>query len=493
MEPLVAHVIHSGQRVQLPPSNCADTPTVVPSAYIVIELDGVALPAFVELDGRLSPLVTNDTRTKGYLQVDVFRSVGFHKLEVWGQQFVFATEDAKLRLDGILKILDYIGTAGLSWGSQLYFSDGAALRHPKIDYAWLSVAGPEIVQTAEYVAVRPYRKVEMVPRVQRPQSGRLMLHQTIKLLRSNPRTLLEEHRDGPIVVGDHSYMPRIAVIRKALSSFNNVGNRRLTWLLRECAQLAANIRDLLPSNRRQEMKQLERSCQNALERFPFSQLSNLPLKLPETPAPEEVIDERYQKSFRFYEELIGGIGWRPGLKMTSRFAFVAYSDEIYQAFVAMTIARAFGLQQVHSYLSPSLDVPMFKSCEYELYYDTTPPTRYLSNWREVSSRPTAMRPDLTLVHLPSRCGMILDAKYRVGSGGRAPNSALNECQVYMQGFGRNVIGMCYPGDRLEMNAVSGDGKTILEIAISPIDGLNEYLVSVVRPCIEALLEPLNAQ
>lgn len=485
-----AHVIHANQRTPLSPGDGAAAPAVVPAAYILIELAGDSLPAQVELDGRFLPLVTDSTRTRGYIQFDAFRSVGFHRLRAGASIFVFCTADTKFGLEGILKILDYVAHEGLSWGFQLLFSDGVSLRHAKIDFAWLMEAAPAILRLASQVSERPYERISLQSRVCRPTSGRVDVSQTIRLLRRNPTNLLQVYQHGPIVASGKRFAPRLVVARKAQLSSDTIGNRRLTWLLRECAGMAASLIENVPYARRQEVRDLRASFLAALGQLPFAKFVSLTPRLPDIPSPEEICDERYIKAFEFWDHLSNGLGWRPGVKVADRFAYVAYADEIFQAFVALTLARAFGAKITQRSLVSCLEGPMFKSNEYEIYYDAVPPKRYFPNWRDLSTRPSAMKPDLAIVHLPTRRGILLDAKYRIEAGGQAPTSGLNECQVYMHSFGRKVIGMCYPGKELRLTEVSGDGNTILEIPISPQDGLQEYLIAAVFPRIEGLMEPL---
>ena len=133
---------------------------------------------------------------------------------------------------------------------------------------------------------------------------------------------------------------------------------------------------------------------------------------------------------------------------------------------------------------------MFRSERYDIYYDTVPPKPEFSNWRDDSSRPTDMRPDLCLVDRIDRVGVLMDAKYRVAPSGQVPTSALENCQVYMQSFDRKRIVVCYPGRGPHIAAVSGDDYTILEVSLGPFDGLMEYVANEVRPRIEEMMEPL---
>lgn len=102
-----------------------------------------------------------------------------------------------------------------------------------------------------------------------------------------------------------------------------------------------------------------------------------------------------------------------------------------------------------------------------------------------------MRPDITIIHRPSGSGLLLDAKYRVEKSGRLPSSAIEEGQVYLQSFGRQAIGICYPGPQPSISLIEGGGYTIAELAIAPFNGLSEFLEEKVCPQLESLMEPLN--
>jgi hypothetical protein len=168
-----------------------------------------------------------------------------------------------------------------------------------------------------------------------------------------------------------------------------------------------------------------------------------------------------------------------------------FADEIYQAFVAITLARALAAPQVETCIESGLDRPVFSSDLYDIYYDTTPPEPFFVNWRSKSSRRADMRPDLTIIDKNAKRGLFLDAKYSV-AGVRPKPSAINDVQVYMQSFGVRTIGVCFPGEKLEVSEVSADGNRILEIPISPVEGLHTFLSGTVAPLIEAALMPLGS-
>lgn len=195
-----------------------------------------------------------------------------------------------------------------------------------------------------------------------------------------------------------------------------VGNRRITALLLACVELAESLQQDLPRANRALLGELQAGFERALDRFPFVQLRHLAPNLPVSPAPEELSDERYQRSFELAEEMANKLGWHPGTKAEPQFAFVQYADEIYQAFVALTLACAYDAALRVPSLRPHLSGPCFQSEDWDIYYDTAPPAGF-SNWRSQSRRPAEMRPDLTIVDRRQRRGILVDAKYRAEANG----------------------------------------------------------------------------
>lgn len=482
------YALISGCRVQV--SEDTDNITSLPSSYVVLELEGVELPESVTLDNRSSPLALDSGCTRGHIVVDLFRSVGFHKLEAQGKTYVFATDDAKLRLAGIETILRYIETEGLGWNGQLFFTDGTVLRHPKVDYAWLMSSGPVIAGVARNIARSPFLKSALKAATTRGSAGTLHIQKTIQLLRQNPH-LLEQIPDGPITVGSQHYVATKAVQGVRTQSCDTVGNRRAALLLISALALAGYLeRTDIPKQQLRQVRLVQQDLSSAAELFPFRQLAPVAHRVSRSASVEETVDPRYGQLFNIYEELASGLGWRPGTRVAPRFAYVLYSDQIYQAFVAVALARAFQLAQKHSCLEPNLDIPLFESDEFALYYDTIPPRQWFRNWRDSSERPADMRPDLTLVDKRTRCGILLDAKYRVEAAGVPPTSAINECQLYMHSFGQPTIAICYPGPELTATEVKGGGYRILQLPVSPVTGLDAFLSNDLRPLITGAMRPL---
>jgi hypothetical protein len=486
-------VISGRSRVSLAGGAGLKEPTVVPAQYLTLEVEGQDLPETVFLDNRPIPLLRNDARTRGFLMVDTSGSVGFHSLRVSDAEWYFATQDAKLKLNGILKLLEFLEAEGLAWSGQLFFADGSAVRNPKIDYAWLERTGPRILDASDAIAARPLRRAQLVRSHQAPQAGKLFLKDTLALLRTNARGLVEEDEHGLIAAGGRRYSPRVVVAGRHERSFDVVGNRRMTHLLLLTLELCRSLRSepRLPKAVKAALQQLAADLHVRLEAFPFMQLRSRPTRLPPRPAPEEIADERYREAFDIYVELLQEMAWEPGIHIADRLAYVGFADQIYEAFVALVLARAFDAKQVTSSLWSQLSVPVFRSDTHDIYYDTVPPKPEYTNWRDASERPGDQKPDLTIIDRSARRGILADAKYRVEPSGRLPTSGIHDAQVYLQSFERKSIVLCYPGNAPSIGRVTGKGYTILEVSVGPFAGLETYLRNEVRPAIEAAMEPLG--
>jgi hypothetical protein len=490
----LASIIYGKEQVAVHPSATLDDVPVVPAKYLAIEITADPLPDTVNLDGRPVPLSVGHDKTRGFLMLDAFRSVGFHVLRVDGLDFVFATEDGKLRIKGVLNLLDYLGGEGLAWSGQIFFSDGTAIRHAKIDYAWLSISASRILTLADSITARPIRRLVSVKTPRPSAASRPFLADTIRLLKRNIKNSLEPDDAGVFAISGETYSPRVVISRRSFRSSDTIGNRRATCLLLASLELCKSLQmhhRPLPNQIKRDLDSIATEISKRLSLFPFAHLKVAKLRVPDSPSAEENSDDRYRQVYDLWEEISKNIGWEAGLKPASHLAYVNYADQIYQAFVALVIARAFAAEQVFPSIAADLPGPLFRSARHDIYYDSVPPKPAFINWRDASNRPSDQRPDLVIIDKKLKKGILLDAKYRVEASGRLPGSALEEAQVYLQSFCRKSIVICYPGPTPGLSRVIGGGFTILEVALGPYPEIVEYARHEVRPAIEGLLEPLS--
>ena len=203
------HALFFGRREAVSDRGVAGVePTTVPAGYLTLEIEGERLSPHATVDTARVPLALNSDATRGYLSLDLFRSVGFHRLEIDSKVYFFCTEDSKLQLTGVKEMLAYLEDTGLSWGYQLFFADGTAIRHPKVVFAWLTARGPEILEAADAIAAQPrFQRVFRAKR-ERPGPHKVALRETIQLLRRNPKVHLERAANGVIEFRGECFIPR---------------------------------------------------------------------------------------------------------------------------------------------------------------------------------------------------------------------------------------------------------------------------------------------
>ena len=491
--PVKLSVIFGSTRQQVAPT-ASLTPTTIPGEFLAFECEGADLPAVAILDGVQRDLVLNATRDRGHFVLDATRSVGYHYLQVADTKFYFATDDAKLRLAGVLAMLEQIQQAGLSWGQQIVFADGTTVRDPRVDFAWLDRRVKDIVQLAREISERPRREQRAAELRGSTRAGRLMLVQTLSLVRQQGKIALEEHERGIIEFRNRRYAPRLGVVRGRELTLETIGNLRMTQLLGDCETLAREVlraEGIAPPAKAAVKKMLE-DISEARELRPFSTLRCHMRAIPDKATPREMADERYAAAADIDEEMARELAWHPGQKVADTFAYVGYSDAIYEAYVVKMLGDAAGAAAAVPTFRGRLTVPVRQSDRFDFYYDTVPPFPEFKNWRQDSVRPAAMTPDLSIVDRAQKRGLLLDAKYRVDASGRAPSHALSECQIYMQSFGVGTIVVCYPGAGPRVQEVAARGFRIIEVSIGPFQGVADYVKNDVWPRIVTIMEPVAA-
>src|SRR5258708_15937108 len=155
--PMKLSVIFGSTRQEIQPASSLTT-NIIPGEFLAFECEGDELPSTAILDGSPCTIVLNQARDRGHFVLDAHRSVGYHYFQIGDSKFYFATDDGKLRLTGILAMLRDIQAAGLSWGQQIVFSDGATVRDPRVDFAWLDRRVKDIARLANELSKTPARE-----------------------------------------------------------------------------------------------------------------------------------------------------------------------------------------------------------------------------------------------------------------------------------------------------------------------------------------------
>jgi hypothetical protein len=459
--------------------------TTLPAAPVIVDVastEGVD----VLLDGRLLHAAGSRVLTA----VDLTRSTGFHRLQVGRQTFWFATEDAKLRLDGIEQMLATLRTSGTGWSGQLLFSDGVVLRDPHVVYSWLDRCADATLECVRRIIDAPL-SISRSDRKASRRGGR-SLHQTAttRLLRARPDRYLEQSPTGLLTLGGKRYDPLRVVVRTRTTSVESVANRRAVSLVSRLDGLASEVLASNPAPHVAERCRSWRESASRLQRRPLARTLTAGAPVGALAAPrqtEEVVDARYRETYRLSVDLAAQFGWAPTQQMLPRFSYVERADTIYQAFVATALADALNLAQTTPVLGQT---PIaFTGDDYEIYYDTHPDPAVLRSWRHESAKPDASRPDVLLRSRSSGEVLVIDAKYRV-EGTQATEDSRKEVSAYMALYGLDTVVIAYPGQPpARCTVVTGQGKTILELPIGPWPGLEADLIVELPRLIAAMRPP----
>jgi hypothetical protein len=469
---------------------------IVPAGLVMLDVEGVTTPNAVRLDGRQPRITWNSSTGRATLVVDLARDTGFHELIVGPLTFLFGTEDAKLRIDGVLELLTYLGSQGLSWSGAMFFSGSKqVLRDPRLDRAWLERTATEIVGIGSAIANRPWT----VRRGRRSRTGLGVpaVGASMRLLRQRP-DLLEEFEDGPVRF-EHpdgrvkAYAPREIVGRNRKLTLDTPGNRRATALLDGTSALAKATHTQAPEQVRKTMLELSERLDRLLLKPPFRELRRhgAHLRLPLALAAEEQLDSRYAAARALHHELFADRHWDPRREIMPERAYASFADAIYQRFCGQLLAD-------HLELQPTADLPgegigpHFAGKRFDLYLDVTPPRSVVRDWRDDSVRRANLRPDLVLHERSTGRVALMDAKYR-SKDLRATPDSLADAQLYLQAYSRERIGILFPprpgpaDKRWTVHKVTDGTFSIYEIPFLPDARMATFLAQKVDPVIELLL------
>lgn len=434
---------------------------VVPPVPIVISIAG-AKTRSVQLDGKPARLAGRDP---GLLSLDMSRSTGYHRLVVDNSEFWFATEDAKLRLNGVLAMLAEMRTLGTGWGGQLLFSNGAGIRDPHVVYTWLDQHATAALDAIESILRSPRSRQETSRTLRRRGGGGVLVAPTLRLWRSDPQRFLSPSENGIVRTEAGSYDPLRVVARARRLTIDTIANRRAVRSLGLIAELAAEVAQSSDSTAAITQSRLWHNRAQALQLTPLgmklssSHFTHQPIQ------PEELSDSAYAESYRISRDLEGTFGWDATAQQSDRQSFVRYADEIYQAYVATVVAGAFTLTPTASVLGSKQ--PAYAGQELDLYYDSVPDSGLLPSWRTFSEVPDNSRPDLVLVDRSTSEVAVLDAKYRVGKDGHASEDSRKEVSAYMALYGLDSISIAYPATMPTIRRIAGSGNSIVELGIAP--------------------------
>ncbi|MGH2894285.1 MAG: hypothetical protein ACRDPM_13625 [Solirubrobacteraceae bacterium] len=443
----------------------------------------------LRLDGRPLTSAYDATRRSATAAIDLKRATGFHLLQVApDRRYLFGTEDAKLRIDGVVEMLAFLRThaesLGLAWSGTLQFSGSSQqLRDVRLDVAWLEGHVAEIAALATAIAARP--AALSVRQIERATSGIPHVVATAKLVRRRPE-LMERHPDGAVEFESERWSPREIVRQRREQTRDTPGNRTLTRLLVAVLELALACRSAAPSELKPAVAAHVDAIARCLRLEPFASLrkARRHLRVGAFPIREERTDERYRRARALLNELLRDRHWDPHNQVSDEWAFAALADRVYQAFAGIVIARAFDLAPAQPLGGSG---PHFTSEDYELWVDATPPSEVLHNWRDDTSTPSALRPDLVLRRIADGEVALLDAKYR-SAGARATSESLSEVQLYLQAFGALEASVLFPpmvaAEPVEPQLITNGRFGLTELPLRPQPDLGEFVREKLRPAIE---------
>jgi hypothetical protein len=424
-------------------------------------------------DRRLSP------GTTGVLALDYTRSTGFHRVEIDGMAFWFATEDHKLRIEGVTRMLGHLRDLGTGWTGQALFSDGSSYLDPHVVYGWFDAHADEALNAIEDVLAAPRSDEVSIRALSRRGGSSVLTVPTVRFLRSDPQRNVIQQEGGVLTVGERAYNPTRVVSRRRHRTVDTVANRRAVQLLDLIRQLLAELfGSRLPAG------PLAR-CRIWRERV--GRLSAHPLAVKLRLGSSVLAQPRYGPEFtdRGYGTIfdltrtVGGFGWTASANPSRRYSYIESADQIYQAYAAHRVAAALGLEQASGPFGANS--PAFTGPGFDLYYDTVPPVDVVASWRAQTSAPDASRPDLLLHERATGRVAVLDAKYRVSRDGYASEDSRKEVAAYQNLYGLSSVAILYPGAGKDVRVIEDHGQSVLEIpVVGPDDGLDEALVQVLN-------------
>jgi hypothetical protein len=460
---------------------------VFPAGPCLIAVDA-PLSLAVRLDGRVAPFV----RAGGerLLAVDLTRSTGFHHLQIgFGSSYWFGTEDAKLGLDGVQRMLEWLREECQSWTGQLVFSTGERWLDPYVAYGWLDQHADASLAAARSITSAPKRRSHTARRVTDRAGGRIDVEASIALMRRRALELLVPGTPG-VRVGAREYQPRKVAVRTRVPTLDTPANRRVAWLLVRLIQLAEYVSSAPPlAPERERVAGWHSEAITLLGHSFLAHLSKATTLYPPAgePTTEELTDKRYGTIWRRSQTARAIGDWQPSLEPRPVHAYVKASDEIYQAFVLSALGEALDLKRVGD-ISGGRQ-PAYRGATLDLYSDSLPPRTVLRSWRSFTSAPDSYRPDM-LLHDRSRGSVLVgDAKYRQSADGAA-ESGRKDLHAYMDVFGVHAAALFYapqPGAPMAVHTITAQGRAIVEVTVAPRPDLLSFLRTRAVPALVATM------
>jgi hypothetical protein len=430
---------------------------------------------------------------------DLTNEVGYHRITCNGGKgtiaFDFRTTTTKATRDEVQTMARLVAGQLFDFRHQFLYADSEnrlrVVRVPEVEFAWCRERVTELGHLATAVAVRPARE-NARQYVVSTEARNVSLAHTSRLLRQSP-SLLELADDGPVEIGSSRYWPSAVVVKQSHRRPVRTEHQQLAFLL---SMVAAVVEDLMPHAERASVVETVlnwRHVLRAARALPVIRLFDTPgLFAPASQLPSVLqrTDARYGRLRELHAEFSRDI--QPVDAPADAAIRVNIRDvwEIYQAFAAHLVGRAFALRYVSNRGDLRERAPRgysMASEDFELYYNVRPPSSVLSSWRDPSVRPGHERPDVILVERRTQRVAVLDVKFKT-DGDRAVARDLLEMQAYMNSYGIRSAGVIFPSSAVDPTYVRGGGFQIAEIALraATISDMTVALSSL-RRTVEGLL------
>jgi hypothetical protein len=305
--------------------------------------------------------------------------------------------------------------------------------------------------------------------------------------------LLSESTTGPITIAGHRYAPALVVNRVVTRSRDAEENRRLAAFLRRLHAdtgsalvnriLADSLRDAVLDARLRLTRLLRGSFLRAV---PAGTLAG-----PRAgPVGREHTDPGYRALRRMRSEYLQRVSPAPSLDDLHR-KFRASAEDIYEAFVAFSVAQAFDMTPCQGgFRRSGYEAPTFASGEWELFFNSA---FGLRSWRVNTTRPDNFRPDVVLRRRHEHDSVIVaDAKYSTSPEGLPSGEQLKEVQAYLNAFGVKKIAIVHPSAHarvrhIDVGSIEAHGWRMDQIAFGAAEtGQARSVLEELRRALEAL-------
>ncbi|MCK6587277.1 MAG: hypothetical protein L6Q76_06805 [Polyangiaceae bacterium] len=413
--------------------------------------------------------------TAGYGRMDLTNQVGFHRFTlVTGHEantFDIQTRTAKATLSEVESMARVVAGQVFSFKRQFVYMAPAGKRQaiplPEVAVGWLRDRLDEIVRLVRAIDDRPATEVRQ-QFVASHQARGVSVPRTLRLLRETP-ALLEAIPGGPLEVVGQNYWPAAVVVRQREREPARIEHMQLAHFLARLAQLVSDLGAVVPQDVSALLSKWGGDVRMAratriVRRYDVPNAraawTVLPTQLQRT-------ERRYRRMRELHAEFLQNIDVADYSTDAVR-ANVRDVWEIYQAFVAHMIGRAFALSYVSArgdLRERGVDGASMSSAEYDLFYDVRPPRTLLRSWRDGTVRPADERPDIVLRRRGDGAVAVLDAKFKVDRDGQARSEDLFEMQGYLNSFGLRAGAIVFPGARPDGRSIAADGRTLLELPI----------------------------